>query len=155
MASIQEQMIDQVKLLLEGLAAAGVLRRVYTEPKAIGTAPEFPFVSFKVGSDEEYAIDDYGRGKLRSRILISIAVQREATYATKELAALIGQIRGQIIAWKQYFCDAGITVTGIIQITDTQIATFFDDFGFGVLGVDYEGIDDAPAAVPLGLLKSA
>lgn len=144
MSSVQLQVIDQVKISLDELATSGVLKRVYTEPKAIGEVNEFPYAFFRIGADEEYPFAGHGwlSANLRSRILVTLVIQRESTYATRELAELIDEVRRKFAGDNDAFCAAGVTVVSMQQIDDPKVSNFFDDFATATLAINYAGIDD-------------
>jgi hypothetical protein len=143
MSSVEEIFIDQLKTSLDTLVTQGVFKRVYTEPTGIMSAKEFPFVFFKMASDDEYDFEGtYPQTiRVRARMLVTIIHRRELNYALRELASLKSKVRHQLaIDWHSSGCVAQIFTMRTVD--DARVSNLsFEDFATTTLGIDYGGID--------------
>src|SRR4029450_11077769 len=127
------------------MAASRVIKKHYLTPKAIFQTPETPFAYFRLSADDDYARDDQIGGdtagfRVGSRLLLTYAIRREATYIAKELADMNALMRAMIYEYVRY-PGCNLQVTRISSYIDTSMANRYAESGAAPLAIVYTGID--------------
>jgi hypothetical protein len=148
--ALQVLAIERMMALLQALKTEGVLKEVYYTESAATQANETPYAYFRPAADPDYVPDNTvtsgppWRYRVRSRLLLSVAIRRKVSYTIKELAEIEHVLRNRITS---DFPDppgseCRIKIIGLAKFADPWIADLaFRDFGAATLAVDYEGID--------------
>ena len=143
--TVEQIAVEKLKTGLDAMAASRVIKKHYLTPKAIFQTPETPFAYFRLSSDEDYSREDATRFRPTSRLLLTYAIRREATYIAKELADMNALMRAMVYEFvKEESCN--LQVLSIATYTDPYMANLYAEYGAATLAIDYTGIDDYTAA---------
>jgi len=148
MPTVEQIAVERLKAGLDALAASRVIKKHYLTPMAIFQTPECPFAYFRLSADDDYARDDQIGGDMAgfrpvSRLLLTYAIRREATYIAKELADMNALMRAMIY---EYVKDEGcnLQVVGMATYTDPYMANLYAEYGAATLAISYTGRDEFP-----------
>jgi hypothetical protein len=148
MPTVEQVAVERLKAGLDAMAASRVIKKHYLTPVAIFQTPECPFAYFRLSTDDDYARDDQIGGdtagfRVGSRLLLTYAIRREATYIAQELADMNALMRAMVY---QYVKDVGcnLQVVGMATSTDPYMANLYAEYGSATLAISYTGRDEFP-----------
>jgi hypothetical protein len=146
MPTVEQVAVEKLKAGLDAMKAARVIKQHYLTPVANFQAPETPWAYFRLSSDDDYSRDDQMGGSTSatfrpvSRLILTYAIRREATYIAKELADMSALMRAMIY---EYMREPGcnLQVTGMSSYSDPYMANLYAEYGAASLAISYTGID--------------
>jgi hypothetical protein len=146
MPTVEQVAVERLKAGLDAMAASRVIKKHYLTPKAIFQTPECPFAYFRLSADDDYARDEQIGGdtaatfRPESRLLLTYAIRREATYIAKELADMNALMRAMVFEYVRY-PGCNLQVTRISSYVDPYMANLYAEYGAATLAIAYTGID--------------
>lgn len=146
MPTVEQIAVERLKAGLDAMAERRIIKKHYLTPKAIFQTPETPFAYFRLSADDDYSRDEEIGGdaagfRAESRLLLTYAIRREATYIAKELADMNALMRAMVY---QYMKDPGcnLQVVRMTTYTDPYMANLYDEYGAATLAINYTGRDN-------------
>jgi hypothetical protein len=146
MPTVEQVAVERLKAGLDAMKTTRVIRQHYLTPQAIFQTPETPFAYFRIGADDDYSRDDQMGGSTSatfrpiSRLVLTYAIRREATYIAKELADMNALMRAMIY---EYVREPGcnLQVVSMSTYSDPYMANLYAEYGAASLAINYTGID--------------